>query len=290
VLCETLRALAPLVDPSTGEVIVVDQQPLGALPADVLATPGLRYVVLDYAGMVRARNVGLAAARGGVVIFLDDDVVPRPGLIEAHLAAYADPKVGGVAGRVLDPGQEDGVPSPPKGFDPGAEWRQAHFDHAVPGDVMTARGCNMSFRLTVLTQLGGFDPFIRIFRDDTDMCLRVIAAGYVIRFVPAAVLVHLNAPSGGTRGTVAEANGRVAREWRLYHQLHRHYRDNLYFILRHFRGAQRLRWLADAYRTYVGLSRWPWRLAAKNACFFLAFLQAARLARYRKHHPCVLSE
>jgi GT2 family glycosyltransferase len=290
-LSDTLRALAPVVDPAQGEVLVLDQRPPGPLPADVLAAPGLRYVTLDRPGMVPARNVGIRTARGQVLVFLDDDVLPAPDLITGHLAAYQDPAVGAVAGRILDPGQNGDAPAPnPRLFDPVCGWEYARFDHTTPGDVMTARGCNMSFRRDVLLRLGGFDPHLEIFRDDTDMCLRVIAAGYRVRFVPAATLVHLNAPSGGTRGKAPECRGPLDREWQMYRQHYRHYRDNLYFLLSHFRGRRRWRYLWRAYRDNVGLSRWPWRLAAKNLCFLAALWQATCQARFRRHHPCTLAE
>ena len=223
------------------------------------------------------------------MLYLDDDVIPLPGLIAGHMAAYADPTVGGVAGRILDPGQTAAPPPHTKVFDPIEGWRHAHFDHNVPGDVMTARGCNMSFRRDILISLGGFDPHIAIFRDDTDMCMRVIAAGYKVRFVPAAGLVHLNAMSGGTRGSEPGVTGYWGREMRMYRQHHRHYRDNLYFIVKHFRGRERLKLLADAYRSYVGVSRWPWRLVAKNLAFFLALRTAARYVRDNARHPSALT-
>jgi GT2 family glycosyltransferase len=289
-LCDTLRALAQVIDSVVGEVIVVDQRPPGPLPDDVLDLPGLLYRAQARPNMVAARNVGTLEARGEIVLFLDDDVIPLPGLIEAHIAAYDDPTVGGVAGRVFGPdnGPDNAVPNP-KAFDLVDGWRYAQFDHTAPGDVMTARGCNMSFRRDLLIGLGGFDPFIRIFRDDTDMCLRVITDGFVIRYVPAAALHHLNASSGGTRGTGSETRRRIVREWRMYKQLHRHYRDNLYFLTRHFSGQKWGRWVYDAYRTYVGVSRWPWRLVAKNVCFLLALWQASRMARHRARYPCKLA-
>lgn len=289
-LCDTLRALASYIDPTAGEILVIDQCPLGTLPADVLVTPGLRYINLDRPNMVAARNMGIQHARGEVVIFLDDDVVPLTGLISAHLAAYSDTLVGGVAGYALEKGSEPRTAPNTRVFDMSEGWRDAHFDHPVPGNVMTARGCNMSFRREVIIRLGGFDPFIQIFRDDTDMCLRVIAAGFVIRYVPAAGLIHLSIPSGGTRGNAAEAGTRVVQEWRMYRQLHRHYRDNLYFLARHFRGRALWQCFWEAYRTYVGVSRWPWRLAAKNMCFFFALWQATRMAQYRRHNPRVLAD
>lgn len=290
-LCDSLRKLAPHYNPGWAEVIVVDQCPPQPLPTDILALSGLRYIVLDKPSMVEARNVGIRFARGEIVLFLDDDVVPLPGLIENHVAAYTDPSVGGVAGRILDPGKEcDTPPANSKSFDPVHGWEYAHFDHTVPGDVMTSRGCNMSFQRLLLLGLGGFDRNIKIFRDDTDMCLRVIQSGKKIRFVPAAALVHLNASSGGTRGESQSDVGYWSRELTMYRQHHRHYRDNLYFLLRHFRGNPLLHQLVKAYRGYVGVSRWPWRLVAKNFCFLTALWQADNLARRRKYHPCSLTD
>ena len=171
-------------------------------------------------------------------------------------------------------------------------WDYTHFDHTTPGNVMTVRGCNMSFRRDLLARLGGFDPALLppySFREDTDMSFRVRAAGYTIRFSPAAALVHLDAPTGGTRAADRPVT-RAAAEWNHYRALYRHQMNNLYFVLRHFRG--RTRWVNvwRAYRIHVGLSRWPWRLAAKNAAFLLALWKAAGLARYRLYHPCELAD
>jgi GT2 family glycosyltransferase len=223
--------------------------------------------------MVGARNVGLDLARGQIAIFLDDDVIPHRGLVEAHLAAYDDPRVGGVAGRILDQGHEDGALPHPKVFDPQDGWRHAHFDHAQPGDVMTSRGCNMSFRRELLMRLRGFDGRLQMWRDDTDMCFRVRDAGYAIRFVPAASLMHLASASGGTRPG-QQAPSAFAGELRMYRTHYRHYRDNLYFLAKHLGGAEHRRAVLEAYRDYVGLSRWPWRLLAKNGCFAVALGRA----------------
>jgi GT2 family glycosyltransferase len=275
-LCSTLRAMAPLVDPDNGELIVVDQCPDSSLPPEILAIPYIRYIVLDKPGMVNARNIGLGMAKGRIVLFFDDDVIPSDNLIKFHLKAYDNKNVGGVAGRILNFANAPCKPPHPKVFDLVEGWRYAHFDHNIPGDVMTARGCNMSFRRNVLISLGGFDPNLAIFRDDSDMCLRVLAAGYVIRFEPAATLVHLDAPSGGTRGPQDAGCGCLQKELNIYRKCFRHYNDNLYFIVKNFQGTKRIIFIIDAYKCYVGLSRWPWRLVAKNACFFVALLRAAR--------------
>lgn len=287
-LCDTLRALQPLMTGDDVEVVVVDQCPSSELPPDLRASSWLNYFVLDRPGMVAARNVGLMQSRGEIVLFLDDDVLPTPHLMGGHLQAYVDPAVGGVAGRILEPGQTGTEPPHRLMFDPRRGWEFARFDHATPGSVMTSRGCNMSFRRSLLLELGGFDPQIEIFRDDTDMCLRVIAAGYRIEFVPAAELLHLNCPSGGTRGNAAGATGLWQRTMRTYRQYYRHYRDNLYFLFKHFHGRELRGNLWRAYRAYVGLSRWPGRLLMKHGVFAAAMWKAHSMARHRRRIPCSL--
>jgi hypothetical protein len=57
----------------------------------VEAAPGLAYFEM--------KNRGAELARGGVVIFLDSDVIPQPGWLATLLAAFADPEVQVVASR-----------------------------------------------------------------------------------------------------------------------------------------------------------------------------------------------
>lgn len=279
-LFNTLHAIIPFISHKKVELLVIDQCPVGPLPNSIINTPNLRYVILDKPGMVHARNIALELAKGDIVLFLDDDIVPSPDLVDAHIHAYGDLSIGGVAGRILDsePVLLDAM-ADSRMFDLVSGWEHSKFEHTLAGDVMTSRGCNMSFRRKLLKQLGGFDSNIEIFRDDTDMCFRVITSGYRIRFIPEAVVIHLNASSGGTRAPDNNFNGYWNREWRSYKQNYRHYRDNLYFLVRHFRGIRLVQYIFKAYWDYVGLSRWPWRLAAKNIAFGIAFLNALEMSR-----------
>ena len=105
-LLQTVRGLLENDYPSF-EVIVVDQTP--EPEPDVLAfmeqhRGRVRYIRRRQPGLPDARNAGVAAARGDVVLFVDDDVIVDRRLITGHAGAYAEAGVGGVAGRVLAAG------------------------------------------------------------------------------------------------------------------------------------------------------------------------------------------
>jgi glycosyltransferase involved in cell wall biosynthesis len=87
VLARCLDALAGQ-DPAPGEVVVVDDGSTDATPA-VLAERGwVRAIRQDNGGRAAAKNSGVAAARGDVVLFLDDDVIATPGLVGRHAAHH----------------------------------------------------------------------------------------------------------------------------------------------------------------------------------------------------------
>ena len=152
-------------------VIVVDDRPRGCadLPLPTLDIP-LRVVRSGGHGPAAARNVGWRAADTEWVAFLDDDVVPGPGW-NTQLAddlRRLGPDVGASQGRIE-------VPLP-------TGRRPTDFERGTAG-LATARWitADMAYRRTALHRVGGFDErFSRAYREDADLALRVIAAGYRI--------------------------------------------------------------------------------------------------------------
>ena len=74
-----------------------------------------------------------------------------------------------------------------------------NFDHARAMDVPTACGPPLSFRRSVVEALGGFDERYtgNAFRWETDFSLRLVRAGYRIRYDPEAQVLHHYATPGG---------------------------------------------------------------------------------------------
>ncbi|MDQ3889052.1 MAG: glycosyltransferase, partial [Actinomycetota bacterium] len=166
-LATLLAALARCDGPRPERTIVVTSgddavPPLAgvSLPLEVL--PGPRR------GPAAARNAGWRAARAEWVVFLDDDVVPAAGWLRrlASDLAAADEDVAGVQGRVS-------VPLP-------SERRPSDWERNVAGlETALWATADMAYRRRVLAEVGGFDErFRRAYREDADLALRVIAAGY----------------------------------------------------------------------------------------------------------------
>ena len=136
------------------------------------------------------------------------------GYLHAHARSYERLEVGAVAGRVFDrmklsdsakanagdtPYQIEELP--PQAMDPGIAWYYIDLVHTVkPQRVISARGCNMSFRRSIFTQHGvWFDERFRgsAVREESDFCLRLRKTGYQIWYDPDANLVHLGEETGG---------------------------------------------------------------------------------------------
>ncbi len=207
------------------EIVVVDQSASedARLAGYVSGRPHLKLLRLAERGLPNARNVGVRAAAGDVILFLDDDSIPDPDLVRFHAEAYADARVHGVGGRVL--GGYDSSGAGTGGFRPGDGVVTRNFGAQERCDVEHLPGGNMSFRREVFRAVGGFDRAYggSSIGEETDFCLRARRAGFRLVFEPRASLEHLHLPTGGCRIPRFE-------RW-LYWQAH----NSMLFVLRHAR-------------------------------------------------------
>lgn len=168
-----------------------------------------------WASLPGARNYGIRRAKGEIILFIDDDVKLPQNYLQAHLKNYQEnPTIGAVAGRVFDrmkladssnQGQKNSPYTikylPLEAMDPGIAWYYIDLVHTTePQKVISARGCNMSFRREIFTKHGiWFDERFRgsAVREESDFCLRLRQTGYQIWYDPEANLIHLGEETGG---------------------------------------------------------------------------------------------
>jgi glycosyltransferase involved in cell wall biosynthesis len=201
------------------EVLVVDQtrshQSETQTYLEELAKTGkITWYRLQWASLPGARNYAVRRSTGDIILFIDDDVQLTESFLKAHASNYIEagtstPKnIGAVAGRVFDRmklGDSGGdliiEELPPQASDPGIAWYHIDLVHTVkPQQVISARGCNMSFRREIFDQHGlHFDERFKgsAVREESDFCLRVRKTGYIIWYDPEANLVHLGEEAGG---------------------------------------------------------------------------------------------
>jgi len=179
------------------ELLVVDQTPAHEPGterrlASMMQRPGRRLIRLAVPSVTAAMNRGLTESRGEIVLFLDDDIVPGDGLLNAHLMAHSDSDSQTVliAGRVVQPWHRDSCPR-----------QESPYLWSDSRPVSGFMGGNFSVVRNAAIGIGGFDQNFRYaaYRYENDFADRLQAAGFRIRYEPGATIDHLKAAEGGVR-------------------------------------------------------------------------------------------
>ncbi|MGW0610761.1 glycosyltransferase [Streptomyces sp. NPDC002788] len=190
------------------EVIVVDNAPADDTAERLVRDAygdRVRYVREPVAGLAHAHNRGLAAARGEIAAFTDDDTLVDPGWLAAIAAGFAqDPGVGCVTGLIVPAELETAAQAAlehhggfAKGYAPRT-WSLRHPPEDPLFPFTAGRfgsGTNMAFRTSALRALGGFDPATGTGTpahggDDLLAFFRVLTAGHTLAYQPDAIVWH----------------------------------------------------------------------------------------------------
>lgn len=207
---ETLEGLRRLAYPKY-EVIVVNDGSTDAAPR-IAREYDVRLISGPNRGLSHARNVGMRAARGEIVAYIDDDAWPDPHWLTYLAAEFRRTPHAGIGGPNIPPPDDDDVASCVANA-PGGPI------HVLIGDTEAEHipGCNMAFRKSALETIGGFDERFRRAGDDVDVCWRLQEHGMTLGFSPAAMVWHRRRNSAGAyfrqqRG-YGEAESLLERKW-----------------------------------------------------------------------------
>jgi GT2 family glycosyltransferase len=224
-LIDCLRSLEARIRSVPSEVIVSLNEPTPALVAAlahqvdgavVLTTPVNR-------GFGEACNRGVAAARGELLVLLNDDAIVRDGWLEALVEVADDHHEAGAVGSriLLEHGavQEEGAVI----WSDGATTLIGYHDHAAATSDLGLRRVDYCSAASLLVRRatwdasGGIDTsYFPAYFEDVDLCMKIQSGGQSILFEPRSVVVHRDGSSTtpGYRTFLAERNKqRFAARW-----------------------------------------------------------------------------
>jgi glycosyltransferase involved in cell wall biosynthesis len=185
-LAGAVEAILAQRDGASVEVIAVDDGSTdrsSAILGQFISRGAVRVIRTEGVGAAAAMNLGIREAAHPVICLIDQDVVLKPGWLEAVLVPFEDPAVGAVQGRfVVDPD----APAVARAAAMDVEQRYAAMGAGATSHVCTG---NSAYRARALRDAGLFDESFG-YGYDNDMSYRLMEAGRALRFCPAAQSIH----------------------------------------------------------------------------------------------------
>jgi GT2 family glycosyltransferase len=190
-------------------------------------------------GFGNGNNLALQEAKGRYVVLLNSDAqLPPKALSDALALMGAAPNVGMGGGRLLAP---DGSFQPSARRFPSlldefltlsglaAKFPQSRFfgrfdrtwaDPGLSADVDWVPGAFAIIRRELIDRIGFFDPRFFLYYEEVDLCRRIKAAGFAVRYWPDLEISHIGGESSKTLKDMSFASaGSQLTLWRMRSQL-----------------------------------------------------------------------
>jgi glycosyltransferase involved in cell wall biosynthesis/peptidoglycan/xylan/chitin deacetylase (PgdA/CDA1 family) len=187
IVCDALRSLTALDYRGDVEIVIVidgSTDGTGEALAEIASPSPIRIVEQANRGASGARNRGASEASGDIILFLDDDMISDPGLLEQHAKMYRDGADAVIGRTPLHPNSAPGFLA-----DSTSRWIETQ---KMPSplsvwDIFTGQ---LSVRRKVFEEIGGFDEAFTtgpVFaNEDADLGARLLAR-FDVRYNPDAI-------------------------------------------------------------------------------------------------------
>jgi GT2 family glycosyltransferase len=188
------------------EVILVDNGSTDGSQALVTGQyPEVRLVALERnLGLTGGNNIGFDAARGEILISLNNDTEVHPLFVEALVIALREHSEAGMAAAKMllfdrrdqihsagDGYGQDGIP-----FNRGV-WQPDEGQFDEPGWIFGGCGGAVAYRRAMLDDVGTFDESFFMYCEDVDLNWRAQLAGWRCWYAPQAIVYHKLSATGG---------------------------------------------------------------------------------------------
>ncbi len=188
-LARCLESLAGISSISA-EIIVVDNAS-GDLSVEMVGQRFPEAIVIANAenrGFAKANNQAIAISQGRYFYFLNPDAEVRKDSIEAMISHMErHPDVGLAGTRLVNPDGSD--QSSVESRYPGQKHAEKEMA-GLKGDIAWVLGASMIARRMAIVNVGGFNEDFFLYGEEQDLCLRLRRAGWVIGYIPDAVVLH----------------------------------------------------------------------------------------------------
>jgi N-acetylglucosaminyl-diphospho-decaprenol L-rhamnosyltransferase len=256
VISDLLASLPAALDGLSADIVIVDNGSTDGT-ADLVAARGgctvVRSTNVGYAGGI---NRGVREGSGkGPLLILNPDLRLEPGAVRAMMETLDVPGTGIVAPKVRDGAGNLSFslrrePSLPRALGltftrlPAlSEYYNRPEDYEHTRTIDWALGAVLLLARRCFDGLGGWDESFFLYSEETDFCLRARQAGWLTRYEPSAVAVHIGKQSGyNTKTHTMQIVNRV----RLYRRRHGTVASFGYFTLA---------LISEGYRAVLGVEQ-----------------------------------
>jgi GT2 family glycosyltransferase len=198
-----LTSIASQSYPALDILVIDNRSPSSGRVREVVSAFGQVRLIAnsDNRGFTGGMNQGIAAATGEYVYLTEDDIELAPdcvSLLVEHLDRHPET---GLAGPVMWNRHSSTIRCAGGQFALGRSYRMtvsgagdSTLSVEAPFDTMFLPGAMIAARTAFLREVGGFHPDFFMYREDVELCCRVLRIGRPIVVVPKARVYHHEPP------------------------------------------------------------------------------------------------